>query len=829
MGVRQARKRFIWDVLRFFNYGTIKGNRTWNLYLTTLPMYTHFFKSAFRNFSRNKAFTFLNLLGLTLGLVSSMLIGLWVYDELTFDHYLPETDHVYQVMSNLPSGDGLETWVETPQPLASLVDSLLPEVRRGAFTLAWQEDHLLKLGQNTFKEKGLQGSQHIFEVLPFSFIQGDPAVALEDPDAIVISGELATKLMGPEWHTRSLMGTTLQLDEDQEVKVTGVFERMPSNATHQVDFFIPVRKKGDHWGNYNYKTYLSLLPETDIKDLEKKVQALYREKKEERDPGMIDWDSGVGVFLHSFQDVYLYSNFENGKPAGGRIYYVRTMSLAALVILLIACINYMNLSTSQSLRRAKEIGVRKVIGARKKHLISQFILEAVLLTLGAIGLSLILVHYLLPPFNSLMGKEIHIDYANPSNWMVLGMFALLTGLLAGSYPSFFLSSFQVSSVLKGMGKYSFSSVLLRKGLVVGQFVISLALIIVTLGIHLQLSFFQSKNLGYDREGVVYTYLSGEEMNQKEAMASLLEQSPYIDHFSFTSSTMLTPNRRTSDPSWEGKDPNLNQVFSVLYTDNRFIETFDIPLTKGRNFSPKIGADKQSFLINELAAEVMGMEDPIGKTLDMGGFYEGPIVGVIQNFHQNSLHIPLEPIVIENQTDYSFILMVKPLASKMDRTLADLKKIHEQFSPKVPFEYHFLDQGYDQLYQSERMVGTLTSWAAGIAIIISCLGLFGLALFTSETRTREISIRKVLGATLFQITQLLTQEYTRLILISIGIAIPLSIYILKGWLDQFAYQTELKPWIFIASGVSILLISFLTIAYQALRMALANPVEHLYAE
>ena len=829
LGKKRANRRFIWDVFQFFNYGTIKGSQKWKPYTPHLAMYANFFKTALRSFSRNKAFTLLNVLGLTLGLSSSILIGLWVYDELTYDSYLPGTEHVFQVMTNMLSGDELETWVETPLPLAALVDSMIPEVEEAAYMWASEGEGLIEFGDKSFKEKGLRCGENIFSVLPFPFIEGDPSTALRSPNGIVISEVLATKLKGPRWRKQSLLGETLTLDKDREVQVMGVFQAPPQNATHQVDFLIPI-KENDHWGNYNYRTYIKVLPNADLAKAEEKINRLYQEKKEVHSPEGNHWDRGEGLFLHAFQKVYLYSRFENGKvTGGGRISYVRILGIAGFVILLIACVNYMNLSTAQSLKRAKEIGVRKVIGAKKGHLISQFTLEALLLTFFSIGLALLLVQGSLPFFNSLIGKSLSLSFESLYTWLALGVFGLITGLFAGSYPAFFLSSFNVLSVLKGVNRFSFSNLLLRKGLVVFQFTISILLIISTLGIHLQLSYFRSKNLGYNRDQVLYKYLSGDEMEKKDALKAELAKSSNIKNFSFTSSPMLWPNRRTSDPSWKGKDPNGSQVFSILYTDEQFVPTFDISLLSGQNFSPELRADTTQFLVNELAAEVMEMSEPIGKVIQIGEDHEGPIVGVVKNFHQNSLHVPMEPLIIEYQPEWAFLLMVKSHSSEINRTITDLETLHAKFSPGTPMEYYFLDQEYEKLYKSEQVVGTLTSFAAGLAIVISCLGLFGLALFTTKARTQEISIRKVLGASIFQITQLLTQDYVRLIMYSLLIAIPLSVYLLQQWLSQFAFQTELKLWIFISSGLLIILIAFLSIFHQAFQTALTNPAEHLHAE
>ncbi|MEM6633384.1 MAG: ABC transporter permease [Bacteroidota bacterium] len=831
LGKKRANRRFVWDVLRFFNYSTIKGNNGWKRYNPNLAMYGNYFKSAFRNFSRNKAFTFLNVLGLTLGLTSSLLIGLWVYDELTYDTYLPETERVHQVMANMPSGDEMETWIETPQPLAGLVDSLIPEIDQATYMWAWEEESLIEFGDKSLKEKGIKCGSNFFEVLPFPFVQGDPRQALVNPDGIVISESFASRLKGPDWYKQSLLGETFILNQEHEVQVSGVFKDIPPNATHKVDFFVSVDKTNDHWGNYNYKTYIKVLPNADLVEVEQKIFQLYKEKKEMGDPGMIDWDSGVGIFLHPFRKMYLYGKFENGKAVGGRISYVRILGIAGLIILLIACVNYMNLSTAQSLKRAKEIGVRKVIGARKAHLVSQFTIEALLLTFIAVGMALFLTQWLLPGFNSLIGKKLHIGYESLTTWTLLLTFGLITGLLAGSYPAFFLSSFKVLSILKGTNRFSFSNLLLRKGLVVFQFTISLLLIVCTLGVHLQLSYFRSKDLGFNRSQVIYKYLTREEMKQKEALSAELAQSPYIKNYTFTSSQMIRPNRRASDPSWKGKDPQNSQVFTILYTDDQFVNTFDIPIVKGNNFSPEIRTDsvKATFLINEMAAEIMGMEEPIGELIDMGGYYEGPIVGVVKDFHQNSLHLPIEPMVIENKPEYAFLLMVKSQSGAVGRSLKDLETIQKKFSPDIPMEYFFLDQEYEKLYKSEQVVGTLSSFAAALAIIVSCLGLFGLALFTTKTRTREISIRKVLGASLLQITNLLTKDYLQLIVLSLALAIPLSLYFLQQWLNQFAFQTELKPWIFIVSSLMVLFVSFLSVFQQALQTALTNPAEHLHGE
>ncbi len=831
VGIEKARKRFIWDVIRFFTYSTIKGNRTIHWYSSNVPMYKNYIISAFRYFKRQKVFTLLNILGLTIGICSSICIGLWVYDEWTYDRFLPDSENIYLIRTNFFTGDKLETWYTSPRPLGAIIDSVIPEVVETENMWGYPEDHYVGLGERHFQMKGKEAGKNIFKVFPFPFLQGNPHTALSEPNSIVISATSATKLFGPDWNEKVLIDTLLSLNQQSSFKLTGIFEDIPTNSSFSWDYLLSY---GDYsnlrdWDDINYQTYVKIDHEVEVEKVEEKIAQIYREQMEAAFPNEINWDMGNGAFLQAFHRVHLYSNFEHGQESGGRILYVRLLAIIAGMILLIACINYMNLSTAQSIKRAKEIGIRKVIGAKKTQLVVQFMIEALMITFLALLFAVGLVHLLLPSLNAFFSKSITIAYTDTQLWVTLILLWVGISLIAGSYPAFFLSTFRPVRIMKGIQSFSITNLLLRKGLVVFQFTVSMLIIIFTLGIYFQLTYIKQKNLGFDRSYMIYRDFSEEEREKMDAYMTELRQKIGSDKVALCSTDMLSPNLRSANPSWEGKDPNKLQLFTINFVDQPFLEMIDIQLIDGRFFSATFAGDSNNFIINETAANIMNMQDPVGQSMTMWGDQTGTIIGLVKDYHQNSLHVPIDPMIICLKPAYANHIFIKATAGNMQKTIQQFEAVYRDFGFSAPFEYQFLDEQFEALYESEQKYGTLTILSAALSILISCLGLFGLAMFAAETRTKEISIRKVLGATVPNIIVLFSKDYVKLVFIAVGISVPLGIFGLDQWLNQYAYKMNMSPWIFITAGGVLVLLALGAVIYQAIRSALALPSDYLRAD
>ena len=786
-------------------------------------MFKSYLKTAFRAFRRQKAYSFINVFGLAVGLGCSLLIVLWIQDEVSYDRFHEEGDQLYRVKRNYFSDDQIYTWDAIPKPLAQVLEDDYPEIT-DAVLITWQETILLTSGDQAFREDGHHAGPAFFEIFSFPLLQGNPATALTDPHAIAISESLARKLFGPDWHDTAL-GQTIRMENRLDLTVSGIFEDVPATSTLQFEFVIPIEEfieRNDwveHWGNSGLRLFVRLEEGADPDLVTAKIENIIKENHESAD---------ALLFLQPYTDAHLYSDFEDGQLVGGRIEYVRMFGVVALFILLIASINFMNLSTARSARRAREIGVRKAVGATQRTLVGQFIGESVLTALVALVLGLIMMLLALPAFNELTGKSIAINFLDPMTWGTLLGLALLTGLLAGSYPAFYLSSFNVIGVLRGAVVRRPGAVGVRKGLVVFQFALSTLLIIGTLTVYTQIDYIRSKNLGMDRDNLLYTNLEGGVAEQYEAFKQELLQKPGIAGVTTSSQNPLSVGSSTSDPDWGGKDPESEVLFHIINAHYDFIETMKMEMADGRTFSKDFATDSVNYVINEASARAMGMDNPVGERLEFWG-QEGEIIGVVKDFHMNSFYEPIEPTIIRLDADNTWMLFVRTEAGKTQEALAGLEALHATFNPDYPFTYRFLDENYERTYRSEIVIGQLANYFAILAVFIACLGLFGLASYTAEQRAKEIGIRKVLGASVPNLVTLLSREFIMLVLVAFVLAIPLAYYLMNQWLSNFAYRVEISWWIFLMAGLTALGIAWLTVSYQSIRAALANPVKALRTE
>ncbi|MVM33802.1 FtsX-like permease family protein [Spirosoma sp. HMF4905] len=793
-------------------------------------MLRNYFKIAFRNFWQNKSFSAINILGLALGLTCSLLIFLWVRDELSVDRYHANGPQLYRLMERKFSDGKRTAGPGTPWPISMELPKKFPEVVRAA-GFAWGGSLTFSVNNKVNKEKGNWAGADWFKMFSVPLVAGTPETALKTPNSLAISRKLAENYFDSP---QAAIGKAIQIDHNEAYQVTAVFENLPQNTNDQYDFLLPwvdfEKRNGwaKDWGNQGPRTFLQLRPDTDLAAFQAKIKNFLWGYNKEIDPKNLA-SYNIELFIQPFEDVYLHSETENGEIAGGRIGYVRLFSIVAVFILLIACINFMNLATARSAKRAKEVGIRKVVGAERSRLIAQFIGEAMLLTFIAVVVALLLIALLLPGFNELTGKAIAMPFGELNFVLALVGIVAITGILAGSYPALFLSSLQPVRVLKGALKFRPGATRFRQGLVVVQFVISMLLIIGTFVVYRQVNFIQTTNLGFDRENLIYIPLEGGLSKKYTVLKQELMTMPGIQSISHMDMKPTFIAQSTGDADWTGKDPTIKIQFShtgVGYDMEKVLKT---RLLAGRDFSRAYATDSAAYIINEQAARRIGYKNPIGQSLTFWG-KQGTIIGVVQDFHFQSLHDPIQPLIIRlNETDLYGNLLIRTQPGQTKEALASLEAICKQLNPTSPFTYFFADQEYQNMYKSEQVVGELVNYFAFLAIFIACLGLFGLASFTAEQRTKEIGVRKVLGASVFSIVGLLSNDFLKLVVVAIVIASPLAWYAMTKWLQGFAYKEELSWWIFALAGLLAIVIALLTVSFQSVKAALMNPVKSLRSE
>jgi putative ABC transport system permease protein len=790
-------------------------------------MLLNYFKIAYRSLLKNKLFSVINLVGLSLGMACALLIGLWVYDEIRYDRFLPGVENVYNIRVNYAfNGGATETAQYVPSPLQEAIAHDIPDVAAITKTNGGGESLVRAIGttgaEKAAKEQGSYVSAEFFDVFSLPALTGNPKAALAQPDKIIISRRLAEKYFPGQ----PALGQTLQLDDDKLYTVGAVLADLPGYSTLQFDWLANFKNIEqpymNEWSWNSVIVYARLLPTATAEHAAASMKDIFRRYTR--------FNNGEVPVLHPMTDMHLYSDYKDGKIAGGRIEYVRIFSIVALFTLLIACINFMNLATARSSVRAREVGVRKVVGAGRASLIRQFLGESILLSLLGALVALGLVWSVLPNFNQLFDKQLALDTASPALWLLLAALVFATGLLSGSYPALFLSGLRPIQILKGFTKVGTGPALFRRALVVFQFSLSIFLIVGMLVIGTQLRYLRTTHLGLDRENVLYVPLEGT-FEQPEKSALLREEvlrQPAVAAAALTSQLPVNVRNSTTDLNWPGKEPGRLVEVSAMNVSGDFIRTMNIELIAGRDFRANSPADSAHYIINQTAARLMGMRDPIGKeiTFNRG---KGHVVGLMKDFHLNSMHQAIAPLVISFYPENTRYLLIKTRPGQTPATLAALEKINKNLNPSYPFNYHFVDEAYQKLYESEQQVGTLVNYFGTLAILISCLGLFGLAAFTAEQRTREIGVRKVLGASVLGIVRLLSTDFVRLVVLALVLATPLAWWATRQWLGTFTYHIELSWWVFALAGVLALGVALLTVGYQSIKAALMNPVESLRSE
>ncbi|HMG91394.1 MAG TPA: ABC transporter permease [Chryseolinea sp.] len=801
-------------------------------------MIKNYITFVFRRLMRNKTFSAINISGLVLGLACSLIIYLWVQDELRVDNFHSKGDQLYRVYVRRYFGDQINANYNSPALLPETLKEDFPEVENASgyakvLRLSQQGDtyESFLLGDKAYKMRGSRAGKDFFSMFSYPLLAGTPSTALNEPNGIAISRKMAVLFFGS---VENAFGSTLKFSSEsmsRDVSVTAVFEDLPPSASDQFDYlanwehWVENDDFKKYWGHFGTYTYVQLKPGTDPAQLEKKLIGYLDERLDIQKGSNVRVELG----LQRFGDQYLYGNFENGRPTGGRIDYVNSMAIAAVVIMVIACVNFMNLSAAISLKRAREVGVRKVAGANRVTLIIQFMSETFILAAFAIVVSLIAAYIALPAFNLLTEKQITLPLRDLSFIGNVVLTLIVVGIVAGTYPALLLSTFRPVKALKGKVIFSSRTAGFGKSMVVFQFALSILLIIVTMVVGFQTAYIKNKDIGYNRESVIYIRLEGALIKNYKAFKREAMRLPGIAYVDRSSQTPHTMGLSGPFVNWEGKNPDHAVNFIPTSVGYDFVELFGLKVIEGRDFSDEFPADTTGFLVTESGVKEMGLDAPLGAVISVFE-KKGPIIGIVNDFNAQSLHHSLTPIVMDFKESLNFgTILVRTKPGQTEEGINSLRKAYSIYNPGYAFSYSFLDDAFQRLYRSEQIISKLSSVFGSISIFISCLGLLGLAVYAAEQRTKEMGIRKVLGATTTQIFVLFSRGFVKLIFVAILIAVPLAWVASDAWLQRFAYRIDLAWWIFALGGAFALLLALVTIGSTAVRTGARNPVETLRTE
>jgi ABC-type antimicrobial peptide transport system permease subunit len=839
LGKGKANRRYILTVIKLQKPLEYRSKKHPQTSINLATMLSHYFLVAVRNLMRSKSFSMINISGLALGIACSLLIYIWVKDELSVDNFHNNRNSLYRVYSIRGFDEDVTTSFNTPALLPAELKKLLPEIEYATgfvkyFRLSLQDDiyETFQVDDKIHKMKGGRASEDFFKMFSYPLLEGTPETALNSPVSLAISRKMAAIYFGSP---QDAMGKAVRFDGRRDVMVTAVFEDVPVNSTDQFDYLMNWQSWVDEtpfkqsWGHFGTSTYIKLRADADPVKVEEKISKFMTTYKEIGPVGAPP-DYRLELGLQKFGDNYLQSIFEGDKPTAGRIEYVTLFSGVGIFILLIACINFMNLATARSVKRAKEVGVRKVVGSARSYLILQFMGETIILTFLSAILALMISGLALPAFNLLTEKQMGLPLTDPSFIALLIGLVLFTGVIAGSYPALFLSSVQPVKILKSALTFSAGAIWLRKGLVVFQFVLSLVLLIATFVISRQTSFIQNANLGYDRENLIYIPIEGDLITKYSVFRQEAMMAPGVKAVDRCSQFPHTMGFRALAVDWAGKSQDTEILFNMASVGYDFVKVMDLEVAEGRSVSRDIRGDSANFMVNEEAVRRMGLADPIGKEIVLWGRLKGKIVGVLKDYHTSSLHERIDPMVLDVQEGLNFgTILVRTEPGRTTEALESIREICQKVNPDFPFLYSFMDQQYAKLYKSEQVISKLSNVFAVLAIAISCMGLLGLAIFSAEQRRKELSIRKVLGATVGGIVMKFSKDFLKLVFLAVVIAVPISWVAMSRWLGGFAYQIDLEWWMFAGAGTTAILISMLTISVQAVKSGIESPVKNLRSE
>lgn len=800
-------------------------------------MLKNYIRTALRNLVKNRASSLINIGGLAIGMAVAILIGLWIWDEVSYDKIFPNHRHIAQAMQNQWINNHTETWTSEAYTLGPELRRVYGNDFKHVIMAGWTNGHLLTYGDKHIKETGNYMEPGVTDMLSLTMLRGDRK-GLNDPQSILLSRSTAKALFGDA----DPMGATVTLDQKLLVKVTGVYEDLPSNSSFgDLNFISPWQllvntehydtRFDNPWGASWFQCLVQIADNADIGKVSEKIRDVKLNALKSN--GNDDARFKPAIFLHPMDKWHLYSSFKNGVIDGGRIQYVWLFGIIGIFVLLLACINFMNLSTARSEKRAKEVGIRKAIGSMRGQLITQFYIESLLIAFCAFLVALVLAQVSLPFFNEVADKKMSILWSNPLFWLSCIGFTLITGLIAGSYPALYLSSFRPVTVLKGVFRAGRSAALPRKILVVTQFAVSIILIIGTIVVFNQIQYAKNRPVGYTREGLITAPLTDDIRNKYAAFKNDLLATGAVTIVAQSENPVTNVYVTNSGLTWRGKDPSLQEEFTTLSVSTDFGATVGWQIKEGRDFSPAFANDSSAFLINETAAKYLGFQHPVGEIIDWKGNGNMKIIGVVKDMVNQSAYEPARQMFFflprwKGQKLYVLNIRINPNIGTHE-AIAKIAPVFKRYDPVNPFEYHFADEDYAKKFANEERIGRLAGCFASLAILISCMGLLGMASFMAEQRVKEIGIRKVLGASVFNLWRLLSKEFVGLVLISILIATPLAWYFMHNWLHNYEYRTNMSWWIFIAAGVGALFITLLTVSFQSIKAALTNPIKSLRSE
>ncbi len=796
-------------------------------------MLRNYFKVAFRNLIKNKVYSSINIVGLAVGMAVAMLIGLWMYDEVSTNQHHTNYETLYQVMMHQTFDGHRGTQQALPYPMGEELKTKYPDFKAVAMC-DWGGNHSLVAGEKKIIKRGHWIGEEAIGMFSLNIQKGDKN-PLHDPYSLVLTDETAKALFGDE----NPLGKTVRIDNIFDLKVTAVVAKQPHNSSLTFDYLMPFHLQESlfdyikkyhkpNWGNNSWQTYVQLQPGADPAKVQSKIKNVVL--NHHPDDELMQKTIKPEIILHPMANWRLYSDFEDGINTGGFIRYVRLFGILGLLVLVIACINFMNLSTARSEKRAKEVGIRKAVGSARQQLIGQFLSESLLISVLAFLLALMLVALVLPSFNDLTEKEMRLNLTSPIFWGTMILFTILTGLLAGSYPAFYLSGFNPVRVLKGNLQAGKSAALPRKILVVVQFACSVVLMIGTIVVYQQIQYGKNRPIGFNNQGLVSVSWSRDIENNYDVLHNELLRSGAVASITKSNSPPSDIYSNNSGWEWKGSQPNdKSAIFSTIATSYDYVKTMGIKMVEGRDFSKEFASDSSGVILNQAAVKRMGLKNPIDQPLKWNG-RDMHVIGVLPDMQMESPFRPISPLTIifeKYWVNYLFLRLNPDLS--VSEALKRIEPVFSRYNPGFPFEYQFADEQYAKKFNYEELVGNLAAIVALLTIFISCLGLFGLASFMAEQRTKEIGIRKVLGASVANLWQLLSKDFVVLVLIACAIAIPVAWYAMSQWLTQYEYKINIGVGVFLVVVVMALLITLVTVSFQAIKAALANPVKSLRSE
>ncbi len=794
-------------------------------------MIKNYFKTAFRNFKANKTYSMLNIFGLAIGIACAGLIFLWVEDEITFDNVNLKKDRIAEVKVNLKFSDNLFTMGSTPRPLAATLKNEIPGIVNAARVSDRSQRSLFSFNDKSLYAAGLYADPALFSMFTLNFVKGNAEQVFQEKYSILLTETAVKKFFGNE---TDVLGRTLKLDNQQNFLITGVIKDLPQNSTLQFEWLAPYEaspyyETSQTWDGYGPYTYVELGKEADIASINKNIKQLIQKKK----PG-----EQSEIFLFPMKDWRLYDEFANGKQTGsGLIKQVWLLSAIAWILLVIACINFMNLATANSMKRAKEVGVRKVLGVHRKGLVAQFMCEAFFMSVLATISAVLIIALALPAFNALMEKQLVLHITNPIHIAALLVITIVCGFIAGSYPSLYLSSFNPIKVLKGLKFTTGSAPLIRKGLVVVQFTVSIVFIISTIVVYLQIQHVKNRELGFNKNNLVEIDMRHNFSNEFLVIQQDLLHTGVVENMASSDHVTIYGGNSDDRFKWRGKPENNEVGICFRNVSAAFIATSGMKIIEGRDFTTDTAYESRNVIITASMAKMMGNESAIGKVIQSprgnpkGVFTDVTVIGVVQDYVFGNMYGQSSPVIFfckPPKDDKLLYVRLKPQA-RADEAIAKIHAVMKKNNPVYPLEYKFVDEQFNKMFSSEMKVSTISAIFAGLTITICCMGLLGLAAYTAERRTKEIGIRKVLGASVSGVTALLSKDFLQLVVIACVLAFPIAWWMMHSWLQSYNYHISISWWIFLLAGAIALLIAFATVSYQAIKAAVANPVKSLRME